>query len=84
MLFKDLALFTDYELKQELKLTQDKATQGYILETLRARAAEHRARQPEISQLSSDEINDLLACITDKAIRDSLVKILWERGESVR
>jgi len=84
MPLKDLALFTDYELKQELKITHDHATHDYIVEILRARAIEHLTRQHEITQLSSDEINELLAWITDQATRDSLVKVLWERGEAVR
>jgi hypothetical protein len=84
MPLKDLALFTDYELKQELKITQDQPTHDYIVKLLQERAVEHLARQPEITQLVSDEINELLLWITDQGTRDSLVKVLWERGESVR
>ena len=84
MPLKDLALFTDYELKQEFKITQDQPTRDYIVKLLQERAAARLAHQPEISQLGSDEINELLLWITDHDTRDSLVKVLWERGESVR
>ena len=68
----------------ESKITGDQSTRDYIVKLLQARAVEQLARQPEIAQLSSDEINELLLWITDQGTRDSLVKVLWERGESVR
>jgi hypothetical protein len=84
MPLKDLALFTDYELKQELKLTEDQPTHDYIVKLLQGRAVERLERQADVTQLGSDEINELLLWITDQGARDSLVKVLWERGESVR
>jgi hypothetical protein len=83
MPLKDLTLFTDYELKQELKITRDQPAHDHIVRLLQARAVEHLARQPEFAEFSSDEINELLRWITDQGTRDSLVKVLWERGESV-
>jgi hypothetical protein len=84
MPLKDLVLFTDYELKQELKLTEDQPTHDYIVRLLQERAVEHLARQADVTQLGSDEINELLLWITNEDARDSLVKVLWERGEPVR
>jgi hypothetical protein len=84
MPLKDLTLFTDYELKQELKITRDQPTHDYIVRLLQARAVERLARQPEFAEFSSDEIHELIRWITDQGTRDSLVKVLWERGESVR
>jgi hypothetical protein len=75
MPLKDLALFTDYELKQELKITQDQPTHDYIVKLLQERAVEHLASQADVTQLGSDEINELLMWITDQEARDSLVKV---------
>jgi hypothetical protein len=88
MPLRDLGLFTDYELRQELGVTRDPAAAARIRGLLRDRAAqrvgEHAAEALEFPSrfavLGDEVLLALWPLAADEPSRDALVRQLWARG----
>lgn len=85
--FKRLDLFTDYELRQELRITTDETVSRYIRKLMRERAAarvgecaaEALDYPSRVPRLGDEDIIELCAWATDVVTRDALAGELWKR-----